>query len=263
MTHMSENRKLPLINLAAFSVMLLVNLLAELLPIGGRTTREISALFPSPLTPAPYAFSIWGLIYLLLLLTLVLRLLQKESMGVPDEMGIWFVISCAANTIWLFFWHMLAMGPALLAMLILLISLMMTKARMQSPAAGGWKQLVPHITISLYYGWITVAAIANIGVWLQSIGFSGFGLPMHLLQTLVILAGGIIIFIGIRSGKDPAYGIAALWGYIGIFVAQITRGIETGFAILPMTALVICCVAFISAIFPLLAAKLPMLQRQR
>lgn len=53
-------------NTAAFAAVLAVNALANLLPIGGKTTGEISEQYANLFTPAGYTFAIWGLIYLLL-----------------------------------------------------------------------------------------------------------------------------------------------------------------------------------------------------
>ena len=55
------------LNLAALAVTLVLNTLATTLPLGGRTTAEISDSFNVLFVPAGYVFSIWGLIYLGLL----------------------------------------------------------------------------------------------------------------------------------------------------------------------------------------------------
>jgi len=44
-----------------------VNALANILPINGYNTGQISAFYPNAFVPAGFTFSIWGVIYLLLL----------------------------------------------------------------------------------------------------------------------------------------------------------------------------------------------------
>ena len=46
--------------------MVAVNYLANVLPLNGRRTGEVSDAYPSLFTPAGVTFSIWGVIYLLL-----------------------------------------------------------------------------------------------------------------------------------------------------------------------------------------------------
>ena len=55
-----------ILNIVAYVLTLIVNGLANALPLGGRNTGEISELYPNLFTPAAYVFSIWGLIYVLL-----------------------------------------------------------------------------------------------------------------------------------------------------------------------------------------------------
>jgi hypothetical protein len=42
--------------------MIVLNVLANALPLGGRTTGEISDAYPNLFAPAGYTFAIWGLI---------------------------------------------------------------------------------------------------------------------------------------------------------------------------------------------------------
>ena len=51
-------------NVIAFAVVIIVNSLASAVPLGGQTTGQISASYPSLFTPAGFTFAIWGLIYL-------------------------------------------------------------------------------------------------------------------------------------------------------------------------------------------------------
>ena len=86
--------------------MVAVNALANLLPIGGNTTGQVSEAYPNLFTPAPVTFAIWGAIYLLLA---VFVLYQWEifdggasSAVVRVDIEPWFLISCLLNIGWLF-----------------------------------------------------------------------------------------------------------------------------------------------------------------
>ena len=56
-----------LINWLLFIGVVTVNALANILPINGYNTGQISAFYPNYFVPAGFTFSIWGLIYLFLL----------------------------------------------------------------------------------------------------------------------------------------------------------------------------------------------------
>ena len=61
-----KNTLMKIFAAAAYLAMVAVNFLANSLPINNRSTGEISDAYPNLFAPAGLAFSIWGLIYLLL-----------------------------------------------------------------------------------------------------------------------------------------------------------------------------------------------------
>ena len=62
-----SQRILQALNVLGFALVLTLNTLANALPINGMNTGEVSALYPNLFVPAGFTFSIWGIIYLLLL----------------------------------------------------------------------------------------------------------------------------------------------------------------------------------------------------
>ena len=89
--------------LAATIITLAVNFLSNALPINNITTAEISDSYPVFFVPAGYVFAIWGLIYIALIAFSVYQLLpaQKES-SILNKLAVPYIISSAANSIWLF-----------------------------------------------------------------------------------------------------------------------------------------------------------------
>ena len=72
-------RTLQIINVFALMLTLTINALANILPINGMNTGELSALYPSLFTPAGFTFSIWSVIYLLLIgFVIVQKRFQKN-----------------------------------------------------------------------------------------------------------------------------------------------------------------------------------------
>ena len=100
---MKTNRILMAISLV---IVLVVNILANSLPINGITTGEISDQFPILFVPAGYVFSIWGLIYLALIGFTIYTLTPKgRNNEMIDSIAGWFVAANLFNTAWVFLWH--------------------------------------------------------------------------------------------------------------------------------------------------------------
>ena len=105
---MPKNNLYRFINLLFYLGVIVVNVLAVTLPLGGNSTGEISDKYHTSITPAGYAFSIWGLIYLLLAGFIIYQFRAKgDSAKLIRSISIPFIVSCAANMTWLILWHYL------------------------------------------------------------------------------------------------------------------------------------------------------------
>ncbi|MFE5321287.1 hypothetical protein ACFQ88_21510 [Paenibacillus sp. NPDC056579] len=210
-------------NVLSFAAVLVVNALAQIKPLKGLTTGEISALFPVQITPAPYAFSIWGLIYALLIGFVIVQLLPaKSEKNEVRAIGPWFVASCFFNISWLLLWQSLSIASSMFSMLGLLIALIgiysnTRHAGWSSDAAVRWLVQVP---FSLYIGWISVAALVNLAVVLYANDWNGFGLPETLWTVILILAASLVsLWIGYRY-RDPFYMLVTVWALVAIGIAN-------------------------------------------
>ena len=213
-------------NVIAFALVCIMNSLAEWLPLGGYTTREISAMHPSRLTPASYAFIIWGLIYTALLVFIIYQLLPAgRARPEIQRIGGWFIVSSAMNIAWLLLWHFQYIESTLFIMLALLISLIAIYSRTRVPGppvrdAAYWLLSVP---FSLYLGWLTVAILSNLSVFLahtygESKEIAGMS-PTTYSVWLLIIASVIALWVAYRH-HDPFYLLPIVWGLIAIGVEQ-------------------------------------------
>ena len=206
-------------NTALFVTMVAVNALANVLPIGGNTTGEVSAAFPNLFTPAAITFSIWGIIYLLMAF---FTIYQMGSTAVRNKIGIWFAISCLLNIIWLFLWHNRKTGLSLLCIAALLLSLVIISWKLRTPGTEYRFHRLIQAGFDMYLGWIIIATIANISVWLVSVGLSGFGLLFMLWTIIMLLAGAAIANLLVSRGHKWFSALAIIWAYIGILIRQIS-----------------------------------------
>lgn len=207
----------------ALIITIAVNVLSNTLPFNNLTAPEIADSFDVYFVPAGYVFSIWSLIYLGLIAYAVFQLLpaQRENPRLRQT-GWWFVLSCAANSVWLFLWHYGYYALSVLAMLTLLISLIAIYLRLgagQQDVARGERWLV-QLPFSIYLGWVTVATIANVTAFLDSVDWNGFGISPEIWTFIMLVVAVVVAGLMAYSRQDIAYLLVLIWAFIGIGVEQ-------------------------------------------
>lgn len=210
--------------LATFLIMVGVNALANILPIAGKNTGQISDSYPNLFAPAGLTFSIWGLIYLLLAGYAVYQLefFQKEKSmlreGLLAKIGVLFSISSAANAIWIFAWHYEILPASMMLMLVILFCLILINQILGKETLPVSEKIFVKLPFSVYFGWITVATIANATTLLVSSGFDGLGLTEATWTVIMISAGALIGIAAMIKNKDIPYGLVIIWAYAGIII---------------------------------------------
>jgi hypothetical protein len=198
---------------------IVINILADALPINGLGTGTISDSFHVYFVPAGYVFAIWGLIYIGLIAYAVNQALpsQKDNPRLQAT-GWWVVLGGIANSAWIFLWHYLQFVGTLVAMLILLVTLIAVYLhlginRFKVSRGETWAVRVP---FSIYLGWITVATIANITDVLDYLKWNRFGISE--VTWMVIVLGAVVLISALMNflRKDLAYTLVILWALAGI-----------------------------------------------
>ncbi|MEO8224571.1 MAG: tryptophan-rich sensory protein, partial [Gammaproteobacteria bacterium] len=93
------------IPLLATLAVIAVNAAANILPINGVRTGELSALYPTGFTPAGWVFAIWSLIYAgLLAFSIYAAGVNPDAATRVSRVVPPYVLSCAANALWIFMW---------------------------------------------------------------------------------------------------------------------------------------------------------------
>jgi hypothetical protein len=210
-----------------------VNYLANALPIGGVTTGQASDAYANLFTPAGVTFSIWGLIYLLLAAYVLFlfgafgKSKRKLDDGLLAKVNVYFLISSLANISWIFAWHYGVIALSVLIMLVLLVSLIKIADILRKQSYSEIENFCVRLPFSVYFGWITVATIANITVFLVSIRWNGFGLADQFWTVVILLVGAGIGVWRMLKDKNIPYGLVIVWAYLGILLKHVS---EAGFA---------------------------------
>ncbi|MDX9970388.1 MAG: tryptophan-rich sensory protein [Candidatus Gracilibacteria bacterium] len=201
-----------------YIAMIFVNFLANDLPINNRSTGQISDDYPNLFAPAGYAFSIWGLIYLLLGAYIVYQFINKnkKTKELINKINPLFIGTSLANISWIFAWHYDYIGISVLIMAVLLILLIKIADTLRPAKLNTQEKLLIKTPFSIYFGWITVATIANVTVFLVSIGWNGFGIADYIWTSIILVVGAIIGILRLLKDKNTAYGLVLVWAYSAI-----------------------------------------------
>ncbi len=207
-----------------YLVMVIVNGLANALPINEVTTGQVSDSYFDLFAPTGLTFSIWGLIYILLAGYTLYQLgfLQEDKgaarMELFQNIGILFAISSIANAAWIFAWHYDAIGLSLLLMIVILVCLTLIAEKLRKEEFDLKEKIFIRLPFSIYFGWITVATIANVTTYLVSTNWGGFGIPEQVWTVVILIIGTAIGIARMLRDKNIAYGLVIIWAYTGIWI---------------------------------------------
>jgi hypothetical protein len=255
---MTPNRQKKLLqagNILAMIATIIINGLAVILPLNGKSTQELSDALPNLFVPANLTFSIWGIIYILWVVFAMYQardLFKKEKPQMPFLFQIsWlFILSCVANSAWIFAWHYQQVGLSLIIMIILLLTLIALYIRLDVGRASVplKEKLCVHLPFSVYLGWITVATIANVTAYLVSVHWDGLGISDIMWTQLVISVGVLITLLALTTRRDIAYSLVVVWALLGIYLKRTTQGsLNSDVSTTALIAMVIILVGILAA----------------
>lgn len=224
MTKTKKLSSLRVLAAVAFLVMVIINSLANVIPIGGVETDEVSDVFPNLFTFAPVTFWIWGVIYILLAMYTLYQIgiftkeTSHERKELLNKVSTLFMLSSFANTAWIISWHYEIIWMTLIFMATLFIFLMLIALEFKKHSLTMREEVFVRLPFSVYFGWITISLIANIIVFLVSVNWNMFGLSDVFWMVTVLLLGAVIGAGAILSYKDFFYGLVLIWAYTGILI---------------------------------------------
>jgi benzodiazapine receptor len=215
----SKNRSI--IYIVSLIFMIIVNAISILFPLGGQTVSEVTQNYYALFTPAAYAFSIWGLIYLLLLGFVIFQAQpQNRDAEFIQKIGWWFPISCLLNSLWLVVWLNEWITLSVIIIVGLLISILMTYYHLQNEYIPLKGKLFVKLPFSIYAGWVSVATIVNISIYLSSVGFGGFGLSDTFWACIMIVVATFLGIALLLKYQDIAFSLVLVWAFIAIAAQQ-------------------------------------------
>lgn len=239
------------LNSLALVIALAVNGMAVFLPINNMSSEELSELYPSLFTPAEVTFSIWSVIYLLLIGFVFYqwrRYVANPAVPLPEfaRLSLWFSLSCILNAAWLLAWHHLYTALSVAIMLTLLYVLSKIFLLVKKNKAESWGEKIwLHIPFTVYLAWISVATIANISAFLTSLEFDGgFFSPEGWTAVMMTAAAGLA-FVVTSKFRVPGFTGIILWGLLGIFM----RWQYSDYVVITYTAAILMTLLFVYMLY--------------
>lgn len=219
-------KTLQVANIIALIVTIVINYLSNTGIFNNSTMASVSARYQNFFTPSGYAFSIWGLIYIGLAAFVIYQARglsgSKPTPEIVGRIGWLFVLSCVANSAWVIAWLYDYTGTSVLIMTVLLITLwrIIVRTRMELDLIPIKKIAITWWPFAIYFGWISVALIANIAAYLTKNSWNTLGLtPVGWAVAMIVVAGVIYVALTwLRNLRESA--MVGVWALVAVAVAN-------------------------------------------
>ena len=219
------------------------NYLAAMGYIGGVTPGFVSDKYPSLITPAGYAFSIWSLIYLGLIAFSIYQALPANAERFRHLRSV-YILSCAANCGWIYFWHHEAILVCVAVIFLMLGTLAVINSHLRQTSTQGEFWLVK-FPFGLYFGWVTAASILNATIALIYLNVQiADSVAVFLGAALLLTATALGVIIRFRL-NNPFYPLAIAWALTAIAVEQSGQTLIVASAAVGVIALLIAAISYV------------------
>lgn len=210
---------LTILNLFFYFVTLGVNYLGSSGFFAGNSQKDISDEYMTLISPAPFTFSIWGVIYTLVLVTLVYLFIKRKETRVSKlalMISPWFIVSSLCNMAWIvaFSYERLFLSMILIIGLLFSLFLIIGKIythRFEVPST------LAGLSFTLYAAWVTIATVVNTSLLLVQLDWNGFGIS-YSVWTLITLGIAIaFVLVYLSKYKNAAFPLPLAWAFFGIY----------------------------------------------
>lgn len=205
-----------IIALASFGFVLVMNAVATALPLSGLSVGEVSRRYDTLFAPIDFTFGIWGLIYL----GLTVYSFAQLTTDTPTIRAItpWFIVANLLNGTWIIAWRLELLWLSALILALLLLSLYKINRVTTATRTDLSGTLLVRIPFAIYFGWVTVATIANISSLLVQQGLGdGFWLSAETWTVVILVVAVLIGSATALVNSSPTYSLVLVWAFWGIY----------------------------------------------
>lgn len=239
------------INILFLVATIIINVLSVFGLINGLSQKEISSMYPTLITPSPITFTIWSIIYVLLIISFVIMLIKKDDPyyeKVTDEITTLFIASCILNITWIFSFSYLQLELSVLIILALAITLTLICQKLILLNDGN--HCILNLSFGVYAGWLLIASVVNIAVCLVKSKWDGFGIADEVWAIIILIAAITLVILVLSKIQNAIYPFPVAWAYLGInqFLSS-PNGFNGQYVLLQNIAFIGAIVILLIAIF--------------
>ncbi len=222
----------------------------------GRTVGGMSDVYDTLFTPAGYAFSIWGVIFLGLIANATYQLWLAFRAGPPDDealaehrarfferLGPWLMLTNAANCLWIVLWLTERTAASVVVLTSMFVFLTLALSRLDTARWDAPMEVIGLVwwPLAIYAGWVTVAVLANLSAFLAKHDVvAGDSVPWAIAMIALATAYNVTI-VARRHLREHA--LVAVWAAIALAVRQWNGVAPVRWAALTAAALLLLVVS--------------------
>lgn len=228
------------INVLFLAITLGINTLGAVGIINGLSQKQISDMYVTLITPSPSTFSIWSVIYSLLIISIIVMLVKKKDPyyhSSVDQISILFCISCIFNIAWIITFSYVLVELSVLFILAFVVTLSLLCQRLLK-IQDKKRWLLP-LSFGLYTGWLFIATVVNIAAALVKLKWDGFGIADNVWAIIILIIAVLLVIAVQMKNRSAAFPLPIAWAYFGIYqFLKSPAGFKGEFTLLQTTALV-------------------------
>lgn len=212
-----ETTKKAWINGLFFAVTLLVNTFGALGLINGLSQKEISDMFITLITPSPFTFSIWSVIYSLLIVSVIIMIVKKDTYykSAVNQISTLFRISCILNIAWIIAFSYVQVELSVLLIFGFVITLSLICMNFLKVDDG--KHWLLPLSFGIYTGWLFIATVVNTAAMLVKLQWNGFGIADDIWAIIILIVAIALVVAVLLKNKNAVFPIPIAWAYFGIY----------------------------------------------
>lgn len=241
------------INLLFFIVTLAVNSLGAIGLINGLSQKEISDMYLTLITPSPATFSIWSVIYSLLLISIIVMIVKKDDpyyKKAVDEITPLFRLSCLLNIAWIVTFSYVLIEISSLLILAFLITLALISLKLLK--INDNKHWLLPVTFGMYTGWLFIATVVNLAATLVKLEWNGFGIAQDTWGVIILIVAILLVILVQIKLRNAVFPLPIAWAFFGIYqFLKAPEGFGDEYALMQNVALIGAGVLVLVALFTL------------
>lgn len=199
-------------------VTLIINTFGALGLINGLSQKQISDMYVTLITPSPATFSIWSVIYTLLLISMIVMIVKQDepyyNSAINQITGL-FRVSCLLNIAWIIAFSFVLIELSVLFILGFVITLSLICQKLLNISDGkSW--LLP-LSFGIYTGWLFIATVVNIAAALVKLKWNGLGIADDIWATIILIIAVLLVILVLLKNRNAAFPLPIAWAYFGIY----------------------------------------------